>query len=164
MGELWLIGTPDPWGATMLPEVALPESVQALILVIAFFMPGFVAGKVYELCFQREEPAEQVRLLEYVTLSCANYAFCSWIIVLVIQGQVWLSCPCCSPRGQHSSCLLDRSSWGPEWRSRRRSTGSSGWRGVPGFKHLIPSRPPGSGSFESIGRVGGGLSYDCAVV
>lgn len=56
----------------MLPDVTLPGSVQALVLVIVFFLPGFVAGKVFDLCFPRVEVAERVRLLECVTLSCVN--------------------------------------------------------------------------------------------
>jgi len=71
------------------PDVSIPDSVQGLLVIIAFFMPGFIAGKVFELCFPRGEVPERVRLLEYVALSCVNYAVCSWIIVIVVLGQWW---------------------------------------------------------------------------
>ena len=73
----------------MIPQVTLPGSVQALIVVIAFFMPGFIAGKVFELCFPRHEVPERVRLLEYLTLSFVNYACLSWLVVLVVRGALW---------------------------------------------------------------------------
>ena len=75
----------------MLPDVTLPDSVQALIVVIAFFTPGFIAGRVFELCFPRGEVTERVRLLEYVTLSSVNYAFWSWLIV--VRWQWWQGHP-----------------------------------------------------------------------
>ena len=77
----------------MLPNLDLPDSVQAVALGIAFFLPGFIAGKVFELCFPRTQRLERVRLLEYVTLSCLNYAVWSWLILLVIWSQFWETRP-----------------------------------------------------------------------
>jgi hypothetical protein len=56
----------------MFPEFSLPASVQALVLTIAFLMPGFIAGKVFSLCFRRASPPERVQITEYVTLSCVH--------------------------------------------------------------------------------------------
>lgn len=77
----------------MIPDVTLPGSVQALILVIGFFMPGFIAGKVFELCFPRGEMPERIRLLEYLTLSFVNYALWSFVIVVVVRGELWQTRP-----------------------------------------------------------------------
>jgi len=79
----------------MFAQITAPDSVQALTLLIVFFMPGFIAGKVFELCFPRGEVPERLRLLEYLTLSLVNYAFWSWLIVLVIRGQLWWEHPWC---------------------------------------------------------------------
>ncbi len=56
-------------------------------------MPGFIAGKVFELCFPRGEVTERVRVFEYVVLSCLNYAFCSLILIFVIETELWVTYP-----------------------------------------------------------------------
>ncbi len=77
----------------MIPDLGVPDSVQALFVLIAFFMPGFIAGKVFDLSFPRPHIPERVRLLEYLTLSFANYGAWSWLVVLVIVGRLWYAAP-----------------------------------------------------------------------
>jgi hypothetical protein len=55
---------------------------KALVLFILFFVPGFIALKVYDLLVPGEvrKPADSV--VEAVAYSCVNYAVFSWLIYL----------------------------------------------------------------------------------
>jgi len=76
-----------------LPDFELSGAVQSLIAVVLFFTPGFIAGKVFGLFFQRRDDSEKVKLLEYIALSCVNYAIWSWLLLLVWRNNLWETSP-----------------------------------------------------------------------
>ena len=53
-----------------------------LILFIAFFVPGFIALKVYELLVPSEARDPSQSIIEAVAYSCINYAFFSWLLIV----------------------------------------------------------------------------------
>lgn len=76
-----------------LPDFELSGAVQSLIAVVLFFTPGFIAGKAFGLFFQRRDDSEKVKLLEYIALSCVNYAVWSWLLLLVWRNNLWETHP-----------------------------------------------------------------------
>ncbi len=61
------------------------DSFEAVFLAIAFLVPGFVWSSVLSMLIPRRTQALQVRMLEFLTLSCFNYAIWSWLIFLVFK-------------------------------------------------------------------------------
>jgi Family of unknown function (DUF6338) len=60
----------------------LPTSVSAILVIVAFLMPGFVANRILALAHSRPESNDSRLILEAVTLSSVNYAMLSWLLVL----------------------------------------------------------------------------------
>jgi len=56
-----------------------------LVLFIAFFVPGFISIKVYDLFLPVERRDASRVVLDAVTFSCVNYALLSWLIFLDIH-------------------------------------------------------------------------------
>lgn len=52
------------------------ENLEAVILIFAFLMPGFVWSGIYAMLIPRRSESDQVRFMEFFTLSCFNNAFC----------------------------------------------------------------------------------------
>ena len=64
-----------------------------LILFIAFFIPGFISIKVYELFIPSEKKNAQHVILDAVTYSCINYAIFSWLLFLDIHYNLHQKAP-----------------------------------------------------------------------
>lgn len=56
-----------------------------LILFIAFFIPGFISIKVYDIFIPSEKKNAQNTILDAVTYSCINYALLSWLLYIDIR-------------------------------------------------------------------------------
>jgi len=56
-----------------------------LILFVAFFVPGFIALKVYDLLVPGEVRNPSQSIIEAVAYSCINYALFSWLLLLDIK-------------------------------------------------------------------------------
>jgi len=59
-------------------------NVNAVLIAIAFFVPGFVASIVLGMTFRSHSRSVGDRTLQYLTLSCFNYGLWSWLIVPLI--------------------------------------------------------------------------------
>jgi hypothetical protein len=60
----------------------MPTSLGAVLILIAFIMPGFIAGRVLSSAHPSSEAGEGRLVLGAITLSCLNYAVLSWLLVL----------------------------------------------------------------------------------
>ena len=60
----------------------MPTSINALIVIVLFLMPGFVARSVLSSIYPTSEPSETRLVLTAIALSCANYAIWSWLLIL----------------------------------------------------------------------------------
>jgi hypothetical protein len=60
----------------------MPTSIQAVLVVVIFLMPGFVASRVLSYTYPSSEPTDARLILTAITLSCFNYALLSWLFVL----------------------------------------------------------------------------------
>ncbi|MGA2302149.1 MAG: DUF6338 family protein [Candidatus Acidiferrum sp.] len=60
----------------------MPTSIQAVIVIVVFLMPGFIASRVLSYTYPRSEPTEARLVLTAITLSCFNYAILSWFLIL----------------------------------------------------------------------------------
>ncbi len=60
----------------------MPTSLGAILILIAFIMPGFIAGRVLSSAHGTSEAGEGRLVLGAITLSCLNYAVLSWLLVL----------------------------------------------------------------------------------
>ena len=65
------------------------NTVNAVLLAIAFLVPGFILSAILATVFRRRSLSASERTLQYLTFSCLNHGFWSWLIVAMIQGQ-WL--------------------------------------------------------------------------
>jgi hypothetical protein len=63
----------------------MPTSIQAVIVITLFLMPGFIARWVVSSVYPTSEPSEGRLVLTAISLSCANYAVWSWLLVLSWQ-------------------------------------------------------------------------------
>jgi hypothetical protein len=60
----------------------MPTSINAVIVIVLFLMPGFVARSVLSSIYPTSEPSETRLVLTAIALSCANYAIWSWLLIL----------------------------------------------------------------------------------
>jgi len=60
----------------------MPNSVSAVLVIVAFIMPGFVANRVFSFAHSSPETNEGRMLLGAITLSSVNYGVLSWLLVL----------------------------------------------------------------------------------
>lgn len=65
------------------------DTMNAVLLAIAFLVPGFILSSILAITFRRRSSSAAELTLQYLTFSCLNYGFWSWLIVLMIQGD-WL--------------------------------------------------------------------------
>jgi len=63
----------------------MPTSIQAVIVIALFLMPGFIARTVLASIYPTSEPSEARLGLAAVTLSCVNYGIWSWLVILSWQ-------------------------------------------------------------------------------
>lgn len=66
------------------------DSVSAVLIAIAFLVPGFILSSILAMTFRRRSRSAGDLTLQYLTLSCVNYGLWSWLIVLMVQGN-WLA-------------------------------------------------------------------------
>ena len=66
------------------------DTVNAVLLAIAFLVPGFLLSAVLAMYFPRRSRAASSLTLQYLLLSCLNHGFWSWLIVLMIHGR-WIT-------------------------------------------------------------------------
>lgn len=59
----------------------MPASVGAILVIVAFIMPGFIAGRILSSAHSTSETTEGHLILGAITLSCLNYAALSWLLV-----------------------------------------------------------------------------------
>jgi hypothetical protein len=59
----------------------MPSSTAAVLVIVAFVMPGFIASRVVSFTLPGTEPTQGRLLLTAITLSCLNYAVLSWLLV-----------------------------------------------------------------------------------
>lgn len=64
----------------------MPSSIQAVIIIALFLMPGFIARSVLSSVYSASEPSEARLALTAVTLSCVNYGVWSWLLILSWRG------------------------------------------------------------------------------
>lgn len=58
------------------------DNLESVILIFAFLMPGFVWSGIYAMLIPRRSESDQIRFMEFFTLSCINNAFWSWLIYI----------------------------------------------------------------------------------
>lgn len=66
------------------------DTFNAVLLAIAFLVPGFILSSVLAATFRRRSRSAADLTLQYLTLSCVNHGLWSWLIALMIQGD-WAS-------------------------------------------------------------------------
>jgi hypothetical protein len=67
------------------------ESAQAVVWAFAFLLPGFVWSAVYAALIPRKLDTEQIRFMEFFTLSSINNAFWSWLIYLSYVKKLYVN-------------------------------------------------------------------------
>jgi Family of unknown function (DUF6338) len=72
------------WQAIM--EVEVPTTFGAVLVVVAFIIPGFIGNRILSYAHSRPEPSDGRIILEALTFSCFNYAILSWLLVLAWSG------------------------------------------------------------------------------
>lgn len=55
---------------------------EAVLCAFLFLLPGFVWSAAYAMLIPRKPDTENIRFMEFFTLSCINNAFWSWLIYL----------------------------------------------------------------------------------
>lgn len=63
----------------------MPTSIQAVIVIALFLMPGFIARSVLSSIYPTLQPSDSRLALTAITLSCVNYGVWSWLLVLSWQ-------------------------------------------------------------------------------
>ncbi len=63
----------------------MPTSIQAVIVIALFLMPGFIARSILSSVYPTSEPSESRLALTAITLSCMNYGIWSWLLILSWQ-------------------------------------------------------------------------------
>jgi hypothetical protein len=62
---------------------AMPTSIQAVVVIVLFLMPGFIASRILSYMYPSAAAASDTRLiLNAVALSFVNYACLSWLLYL----------------------------------------------------------------------------------
>lgn len=69
------------------------STFDAVVFTVAFVVPGFVCSTVLSLLVPRRDPNAKQWTLEFLTLSCFNNALWSWLIVLLVNAEMWRSHP-----------------------------------------------------------------------
>lgn len=67
------------------------DNLQAVIWAFAFLLPGFVWSATYAALIPRRRDTENIRFMEFFTLSSVNNAFWSWLIYLCYRKKAYES-------------------------------------------------------------------------
>lgn len=62
----------------------MPQSLNAVIAIILFIIPGFITDRIIALTIPRAKRESTEIILTAITFSCINYAIFSWLILLMI--------------------------------------------------------------------------------
>ena len=62
----------------------MPQSLNAVIVIILFMIPGFITDRIIALTIRRAKRESTETILTAITFSCINYASFSWLILLMI--------------------------------------------------------------------------------
>lgn len=66
---------------------------QAVLWAFVFLLPGFVWSAVYAMLIPRKTDSDNIRFMEFFTLSSINNAFWSWLIYLAYQRRLYSDHP-----------------------------------------------------------------------
>ena len=69
------------------------NSFDALLYTAVFLVPGFIWSSVMTILIPRRAAATELRLLEFLTLSCINHALWIWLLVPLFRGGWMNSAP-----------------------------------------------------------------------
>lgn len=61
----------------------MPQSINEVVVIILFIIPGFITDRVIALTIPRSKRESTELILTAITFSCINYAIFSWLIVLM---------------------------------------------------------------------------------
>jgi hypothetical protein len=59
----------------------MPQTIEAILVLLVFVIPGFVSSWILSHAYPRAEPGEARLVLEGIALSCINYGLQSWILI-----------------------------------------------------------------------------------
>jgi len=62
----------------------MPQSLNAVVVIILFIIPGFITDRIIALTIPRAKRDSTEIILTAITFSCINYAIFSWLILLMI--------------------------------------------------------------------------------
>jgi len=62
----------------------MPQSINAVVVIILFIIPGFITDSIIALTIPRAKRESTEIILTAITFSCVNYAIFSWLILLMI--------------------------------------------------------------------------------
>lgn len=62
----------------------MPQSLNAVIVIIVFIIPGFITDRIISLTIPRAKREATEIILTAITFSCINYAIFFWLILLMI--------------------------------------------------------------------------------
>ena len=66
------------------------NSFDILFYTLSFIVPGFILQSILSVFVPRKAVPTQISFLRFLTLSCFNYASCSWLIYLIFQSDVFI--------------------------------------------------------------------------
>ncbi len=66
------------------------DSLSAVLIAIAFLVPGFILSAILAMTFRRRPKSASEMTLQYLTFSCLNHGFWCWLVVLMIEGD-WMN-------------------------------------------------------------------------
>lgn len=69
------------------------DTFSAVLLAIGFLVPGFVLSSVLAMTFRRRSNSPADLTIQYLTLSCVNHGFWSWLIALMLHDDWFLQRP-----------------------------------------------------------------------
>jgi hypothetical protein len=69
------------------------ETFDAVLYTVTFLVPGFIWSAVLSMLIPRRSQAIEVRLLEFLTLSCINHGLWIWLLLPIFKGDFMDSHP-----------------------------------------------------------------------
>ena len=63
------------------------DSFDTVFFTLAFLVPGFIWSSVISMLVPRKSRAMQIRLLEFLTLSCVNHGIWAWAVFLLVKAR-----------------------------------------------------------------------------
>ena len=73
-------------------EVTL-DAFNTVFLTVAFVVPGFLLHGTLSLATPERDRPVQLLMVRFLTLSCVNYAFCSWLVYLIGNARPFVTSP-----------------------------------------------------------------------